>query len=109
MAPCRRVLLKGHLAMADRDGEDDKLLRSLGALQAEEQREGARSKWERLVNDALSAEELAALEHSAEEDPETKRLLEASRPLDKRARERIANALAARTFEESSWRRSELE
>lgn len=73
--------------------DDDKLLRSLGAAAAAQQREGEGSTWERVVASKLSTEELAELERLADTQPETRELLAASRPLDADARGRIANAL----------------
>jgi hypothetical protein len=73
--------------------DDDKLLASIGALAA---RQGERSTWERVVTREASAEDLAELERLAAADPEARALLEASRPLDDLAQERIARALTAR-------------
>ena len=89
----RRVAAKiregAHVMPAD---DDDKLLKALGRVAAEDAR--AAEKWERVVTSEATKEELARLE--ADDDPDAKRLLAASRPLDDAARDRIAGALAAK-------------
>ena len=73
--------------------DDDKLLRTLGALGAEEERDGQASKWERLLRGELSPEEVRELERLAEKDPDTAMLLSAHRPLGEDARARIVSDL----------------
>lgn len=75
--------------------DDDKLLRTLGGVASEEERDPARTKLERLNAGDLPADEVAELERQAETDEETAMLLSAYRPLDAGARERIAADLAA--------------
>ena len=73
--------------------DDDSLLASLGAVAS---RQRQRSTYERVATGEVSREELAELERLAVEDPDARVLLEAARPLDEAALERIANAVAAR-------------
>lgn len=73
--------------------DDDKLLRTLGALDAEQERDGQASQWERLLRGELSPEEVRQLERLAENDPDTAMLLSAHRPLGEDARARIVSHL----------------
>lgn len=70
--------------------DDDKLLKALGRIAAEDARHA--EKWERVVTGDATKDELARLEA----DGEAKELLAASRPLDEAARDRIAESLAAK-------------
>ena len=75
---------------------DDDLLDILSeAARAERAREPADPRWDALADDALSAEDRAALEALAGSDPDAASALEAFRPLDASARERFANAALA--------------
>ncbi len=73
---------------------DDKLLRALGHVAAEEKR-STEPKWEKLVHGELSNEEIAELEKLAAVDEEAEALLVTHRPIDEEGRQRIVDALAA--------------
>ena len=85
---------------------DDKLLRMLGEVAAQQRRDGEASVWERLSRGELSPEEIAALEQGAE-SPDDQRRLSAARPIDAAAQERIARTLASRLapIRRPRWRR----
>lgn len=75
---------------------DDKLLRMLGSIAAEQRREGEASPHERWSRGELSTAEIAALERSTASNDDERDLLEVARPLDTAARERIVRTLADR-------------
>jgi hypothetical protein len=79
--------------------DDDKLLRTLGTLAGEAERDPSASVWERLLRGELAASEVAELEQLAARDEEAASMLSLYRPLDATVREHIASELAAHLAE----------
>jgi len=75
--------------------EEEDLLRMLGKLAAEEARDPELARWEALAHGRLGADEVAELEALAAEDLDSKKLLEAYRPIDEGSRARIAAHVVA--------------
>jgi hypothetical protein len=87
----------------DQRSNEDPLLDALGKLaRADEQPEGDQARLEALVRGELPHDEASALEQRASADPALQQALEAYRPFDQAARERIAQQIAHDLFGENA-------